>query len=410
MNSMQAEIEKTEFVPEPEPFTPVRDLVSGKPNLLIQSRLGLQDIHEYRLFLCMLERAYDGIDLDKPFEIDIAHIIPCRGGGQYQALKTACQNVMARTVDLLPHEKKKFKLRHLVDMADFEESRGRGKLQVRFHPDVVPHIKAMFTKGHYTKIFLKYALPLRSTYSARIYELLLQFRPFGVRTISLSEFRFFLNIEDKFPQWINIKQRVLEPGQKHLAEYTDIAFSYSVQKQGKAVNSIKFSIRENNPSKLIEEEQARQTNLFAHTPLPLPHEDAEHVKIVREYIWADHQEQALQFSPGRITYYFRLAQTAQRIGKIKSDFKGYFYSSLFRDKDNYEQLQRMKARQIAKLKKESVSKQQEEREADEAFEKATIAFDVLSASEQNVFLAKTHPDLPTGIRRHTAIALFAGLT
>jgi len=255
---------------------------------------------------------------------------------------------------------------------------------------------------------LKYALPLRSIYSARIYELLLQFRPFGVRTISLAEFRFFLNIEDKFPQWQNIKQRVLDPARKHLADYTDISFSYTSTKSGKAVSSVKFSIRENNPSKLSEKE-TRQIGIFEKTPLPLSVEEAEHVKIVRANIWPEHQEQALKFSPERIVYYYRNARTAQRLGKIKADFKGFFYAALFRDKDNFEYHQIQKLRQMEKLKCESLSKLKEEKEADEAFAQATKLFDGLSTAEQDKYLSKSPDNCSTFIRRQTAIALFAGL-
>lgn len=406
---MNPQPEIVENSAEVEVIQPEKDLVSGKPNMLIQSRLGLQNINEHRLFLAMLERAYDGADIEKAFEVDISTISPGNGGSQYTAVKAACQGIMARTIDLSPGDKKRFRLRHLVDMADFDELRGKGKLSVRFHPDMVPHIKSMFKVGHYTKIYLKYAIPLRSTYSARIYELLLQFRSFGQRTMSIEELRFFLDIQKKLPQWINIKQRILDPARRHLEEYTDIAFDYEAHRLGKVTHSIKFIIRENNPRKLPAD-APRQIDLFENTPLPLPDKEAEHVRIVREYIWPDQQEQALHFSAERILYYFHLAQTAQRLGKIKSDFKGYFYSALFRDKENFEYRQKQKKKAMDRLKKEEISKQAEEREADEAFSKATRAFDALPPAEQEKYLSQTHSTMPTGIRRHTAIALFAGLT
>ena len=137
--------------------------IAGKPNFLIESQQGFKNVHEYRLFLSMLYMAYDGVDLSKPFELDISYIIATnRGGSDYECIKEACMNIMNRIVNLLPNEKRGFKLRHLVDKADYSELSGSGKLRVSFHPDVVPHIVSMFKEGKYTKIFLKHALPIRS--------------------------------------------------------------------------------------------------------------------------------------------------------------------------------------------------------------------------------------------------------
>ncbi len=204
-----------------------KELIAGKPNWLIQSRQGFKDVHEYRLFLGMLLKAYEGTDITKPFELDIAFIIQGRGGQEYECLKEACSNIMSRVVDLLPHEKKRFKLRHLVRSADYSELAGTGKLKVAFDPDVVPYIQSMIREGHYTRVFLKHALPIRSLYSVLIYELLLQYKSFGSRDLSLEELRFFLDVpEDKFKQWIHIKNVILLRAQRNLKQHTDIQFEF----------------------------------------------------------------------------------------------------------------------------------------------------------------------------------------
>lgn len=380
--------------------------VAGKPNILIESRQGFKDIHEYRLFLSMLYMAYDGIDITKSFEVDIAFIIAGRGGQDYQYLKDACTNIMSRVVDLLPNESKRFRLRHLVDKADYDELNGTGKLKVSFHPDVVPYILSMFKEGKYTKVFLKYALPIRSLYSVRIYELLLQHKSFGVRDISLDELRFFLDIPDnKFKQWINIKQRILTPAQKHLAQYTDIKFEFYPNQRGRKVVGIHFIIIQNlpdfNPS-------TEQLNLFDEAPQKaIKNVISEAEKIVQDCIWKESQEEVLSsYSEERIVFYYKHCRKLEASGKKIADFNSFLYKAICDDREDFESKVKQKQKQIEKRREEEHRKQAEILDQEIRVMKAEKYFLLLPQEIKDKYLNMIPSFIPKNLKDGTAASKF----
>lgn len=380
--------------------------VAGKPNILIESRQGFKNIHEYRLFLGMLYMAYDGIDITKPFELDISFIIAGRSGQEYECLKDACTNIMSRVVNLLPNESKRFKLRHLVDKADYDELARSGKLKVSFHPDVVPHILNMFKEGKYTKVFLKHALPIRSLYSVRLYELLLQYKNIGSRNVSLESLRFFLDIPDnKFVQWINIKQKILEPAKKHLQQYTDICFEYSPIKKGTKVTEIHFEIIENIPDYNSESEQL---DLFENSKQKKSiSQDEEYIKIVKENIWKESQEEVLaNHSKEKITWYYKYCKQLESKGKKISDFKSFFYTALCEDKELFEDKILEKASREDKIRAEKEIIKAKSINEEIKYKKAEKYFLLLPQEIRNKYLNMVPSFIPKNLKDGTAVSKF----
>jgi plasmid replication initiation protein len=379
--------------------------VAGKPNILIESRQGFKDIHEYRLFLAMLYMAYDGVDISKPFELDISYIIAGRGGSNYECLKEACTNMMSRVVDLLPNESKRFKLRHLVDKADYDELAGTGRLKVSFHPDLVPYIVSMFKEGKYTKVFLKHALPIRSLYSVRIYELLLQHKDFGSRDFELDKFRFFLDIPDnKFKQWINIKQRILVPAQKHLEQYTDIKFEFFPNQKGRKVVGIHFIISPNLPSF---NPSAEQLDIFSEEEKSLSTPVQEHENIVNQYLWEESKKEVLEkYSSERIIFYYKHCRKLEASGKKIADFSSFFYKALCDDRENFEERNLKKTQQIEQRKDEEKRKQEELLAEERKFIKAEKYFAFLPEAQKEKFISSIPSIIPANIRTQTAVGTF----
>jgi plasmid replication initiation protein len=97
----------------------------------------------------------------------------------------------------------------------------------------------------YTKFRLKHILPLKSSYSFRIYEILKQYLTIGNRTISIYELKKMLEIEDKYSLYADLKRNVLQITQKEINANTDIKFTYLEEKEGKKVVAIRFYITSN---------------------------------------------------------------------------------------------------------------------------------------------------------------------
>ena len=118
-----------------------------------------------------------------------------------------------------------------------------GSVTVRFDPDLKPFF--LFLNEKFTRYKLGNIIHLRSSYSIRMYELLKSYEGLTERTFTLDDLRKKLGLEDKYPKWINFRQRVLDHAQKELKDKTDITFTYEAIKKGRSVYKVKFKIQSN---------------------------------------------------------------------------------------------------------------------------------------------------------------------
>ena len=88
-----------------------------------------------------------------------------------------------------------------------------------------------------------------SGHSTRIYEVLKrhQYKKTPV-ILSIKDLKFWLQIEDKYPEYYEFKRWVLEPSRLELEQFTDIRFTYAeAEKDGKKILSLLFTIYDNEP-------------------------------------------------------------------------------------------------------------------------------------------------------------------
>jgi plasmid replication initiation protein len=142
---------------------------------------------------------------------------------------------------------------------------GEGTVTVRFDPDLKPFF--LFLNEKFTRYKLGNIIHLRRSYSIRIYELLKSYEGLAERTFTLEELRSKLGVENKYPHWINFRQRVLDPAQEELEEKTDIMFTYEPIKKGRSIEKVKFIIKPNPKNKTL------MTNIVEQLEKVLENED-----------------------------------------------------------------------------------------------------------------------------------------
>lgn len=130
-------------------------------------------------------------------------------------------------------------------------------VEVEFSQKLMPYLIEL--KEQFTTYYLANVMPLKSSYSIRIFELLKQYEKIKSRTIELEELRRLVGsteidqngeiVKEDYPLYANFKSRVILPAQKELKQKTDIYFNFKEIKQGKRVVSIKFDIFENTKNK-----------------------------------------------------------------------------------------------------------------------------------------------------------------
>lgn len=151
----------------------------------------------------------------------------------YTALKKATEWMIKAVVLKSPDREQQLALFTEVDYKNW-------MVDMYLHPKVKPYI--LDIKERYTKYFFKSITGLNSIYSMRLYELLKQYEFRKSKNFEIEEFRFILNIWDKYSKYTDFKKRVLLSSQKELKEKTDISFEFEEIRESRKVVRLDFKI------------------------------------------------------------------------------------------------------------------------------------------------------------------------
>lgn len=369
--------------------------VAPKPNFLIGSKDGFESVHEYRILLGMLYRAYSGVDITKEFPLDLRYIFGVGGrsdgGNNYKYLKNACKTIVRRAINILPDNDSGFRYRNVVSMAAYSPIENPSEIIVQFNPYIVPYIINMFKRDSdgYTKILLRYSLPIRSLYSVRLYEYLLRNKHKKKMLISLKDLRKILGVPNTaYIMWSEFDRNVLKLAQKNMKKYTNLIFEYHGKRASRKITSILLLVSDNIPS--FNCNWIPKPNIVENPPVFNNDESPEHIKIVKENIWEKSQKEVLEKYPeNMIVYYYTKLQKTITSGKNIIDIKSYFYTLLKKDIDDFKSIE--VAEQLKKKKQEAAieEKKKLQKEAEEAKEKQDNAI-ALAARYLSLLPAKDY--------------------
>lgn len=171
------------------------------------------------------------------------------GGSVYNLIVEGCKKLMNRQVEI--SNGREWIAWNWVTDAKVTQN----VVRIQFHKNMKPFILWLKKEEGYTKFILKYVLPLKTSYSQRIYEILrsvvYESRNFGYRRIDVEDLRYMLGLfkTDKkgnerplYPAYSNLKQRILDPSVDEINVHSDIQVSFSEIKKSRKVVSINFSV------------------------------------------------------------------------------------------------------------------------------------------------------------------------
>lgn len=127
--------------------------------------------------------------------------------------------------------------------ADVEYIKGQAKFKVSFSKKLKPYLLEL--KKRYVSYNLKNILPLTSSYSIRIYQMLKEYEKLKIRYIKVDEMMDILQVPKSYKLYSKFKQGILQVAEKELAEHTDICFTFEEEKEGRKVDRLIFKIYPN---------------------------------------------------------------------------------------------------------------------------------------------------------------------
>lgn len=127
--------------------------------------------------------------------------------------------------------------------ADIEYIKGQAKFKVSFSKKLKPYLLEL--KKRYVSYNLKNILPLTSSYSVRIYQMLKEYEKLKIRYIKVDELMDILQVPNSYKLYSKFKQGILQVAEREICEHTDICFTFEEEKEGRKVDRLILRIYPN---------------------------------------------------------------------------------------------------------------------------------------------------------------------
>ena len=230
-----------------------KDLVV-KTNRLNQAFqvLTLAELHIVQLAIVDARETGTGLNTDTPLRIDArryAEVFNTTRQNAYQRMKEAEDTLFNRRFSFYDDDGKLVKSRWIQQVRYLDDE---GAIELVFTLAVVQGISRIDgVKEFFTQYLLSQTAQLNSVYSARLYELLIQWGSTGkVPIIDLGDFREQLGIGvNEYQRMHHFKARVLEPAIKEINEKTDIKAEYEQHKKGRIISGFSFKFKKKSQPK-----------------------------------------------------------------------------------------------------------------------------------------------------------------
>ena len=174
----------------------------------------------------------------------------------YRDLKEAVNRLYERSISL-DIDDKLIKMRW-VQRIEFTEN--QSIVALRFSKDILPFISNV--KANFTQYMLSEVSKMQGAYSVRVYELLVQYKTTGERSISIEDFRFMLDLGTRYKQFNDLLKRVIEPSINEINEQSDLKVTATPQKTGRKFTHIKFTIKQKQKLKTLDPKRDPNTPDF----------------------------------------------------------------------------------------------------------------------------------------------------
>ncbi len=117
-----------------------------------------------------------------------------------------------------------------------------GKVTLGFSPWVIPYLTSL--QKQFTSLKLSQIAGLKSVYSIRLLEFLMQFKATGKFLIDLSSFKNRLGIGNDYKRFYDLKKRVIDVAVNELRKKSQIIIDWKAIKCGRSIKQLEFTFSE----------------------------------------------------------------------------------------------------------------------------------------------------------------------
>lgn len=240
-----------------------------KANALIQSSRYSLTLQQQRIILYAISKVKPDDDPDTWYEMDLRDM--CKvcgidldsGGTYYGVLKDNLNALLQRRWGVTPdggHAS-------ISWLGDVETNAGDTKIRLRFNYFMAPYLFRL--RAFYTQYPLEAVLAFHSTYSIRLYELLISYSYKNKLdqyvsqdiTVDLLVLRKCLDVNG-YARWVDFDRFVLAKAVAEINTYSpDIHVSYTTRKTGRSVSAVVFTVEQPTPIAALTASRNRREEL-----------------------------------------------------------------------------------------------------------------------------------------------------
>lgn len=233
-------------------------LVVVKDNKIIEASYTLS-LSEQRVLLACISQidSKNSLQPDNKFHVvasDIVDLMGLNRSNAYRDMKMAVDKLYDRSIKI---DGENSEMRWIYRK---EYVKDEGKITLYFSPEIIPYLSQLSEK--FTAYKLKYVAQFKSSYSIRLYEILVQWASTGEREVKINWLREIFQVEDKYTAIKDFKKYIIDPAVTDINEHSNIWVEYGQRKSGRTVTHFQFRFGlKNQPQdrkKLTEEEINRQ--------------------------------------------------------------------------------------------------------------------------------------------------------
>ncbi|MHA6828259.1 replication initiation protein [Ralstonia pseudosolanacearum] len=168
----------------------------------------------------------------------------------YEQLKEVSKSLLNRVIRREEQTKRGLKvhLDHWVSGITYHD--GEAWLELRFSHEATPYLTML--RGNHTTYLLKQAARLRSVYSWRLLEMLMQYRDTGWKQVSVEAFATAMDAKTSHTtNFKDLRRWIIEPAVKELMEKDGWLITWRAIKAGRKVTALRFEFQRD-PQKRME--------------------------------------------------------------------------------------------------------------------------------------------------------------
>lgn len=228
-------------------------LVVVKDNKIIEASYTLS-LSEQRVLLACISQidSKSSLQPDNKFHVVASEIVDLMGldrSNAYRDMKSAVEKLYNRSIKIDGEDSE---MRWIYRK---EYVKNEGQITLYFSPEIIPYLSQLSEK--FTAYKLKYVTQFKSSYSIRLYEILVQWASTGEREVKVDWLREIFQVEDKYKTIKDFKKYIIDPSVADINDHSNIWVKYGQRKSGRTIThfQFQFGLKDNIKPKPLERKQ-----------------------------------------------------------------------------------------------------------------------------------------------------------